>query len=329
MSPTTDQLVPTQVTLDSPSSMHSEGLARSLPPAPTPEGLPAPPPARDLPDEYGDTKICLLVRDPEWVFAYWEINDGDRARLGIPRSGHGKRLLIRCYKVTGRAWPSEGAHYFFDVDISPYSSNWYIRLPETGQTWVAELAIVDEAGNYTPVCVSNLAASPTGFISDDVDADWMTVEETYLRLYGLTGRAGARGGAGGIGGVGAVGGSEGLARQISRQLQVGLRTGELGLSSAALQGSSEMFTDRNAGAPPKRKDFWLNVHTELVLYGATEPDARVTVAGQPVQLRPDGTFTLRFALPDGEQILRVHATNNDGDMERTITPVVSRKTRND
>jgi hypothetical protein len=127
-----------------------------------------------------------------------------------------------------------------------------------------------------------------------------------------------------------LGGSEGLARQISRHLQVGLRTGEFGLSSAALQGSSELFGDRSAGAAPsKRKDFWLNVHTELVLYGATEPDARVTVAGQPVQLRPDGTFTLRFALPDGEQILRVHATNNDGDMERTITPVVIRKTRND
>jgi hypothetical protein len=46
-------------------------------------------------------------------------------------------------------------------------------------------------------------------------------------------------------------------------------------------------------------------------------------------LRPDGTFTLRFALPDGEQILRVHAVNKDGDMERTITPVVTRKTRTD
>jgi hypothetical protein len=303
-------------------------VARTLPPSPTPEGLPAPPAARDLPDEYGDTKICLMVRDPEWVYAYWEVNDGDRSRLGIPRTGHNKRLIVRLYKVSGRAWPSEGAHYFFDVEVSPYSANWYIRLPETGQDWIAELAALDENGNYIPICASNLATSPNGYISEDVDSEWMTVEETYLRLYGMAG--GKMGKDGRVtGAAGTAGGSEGLARQISRQLQAGLRTGDFSLSSAALQGSSEGFAERGGNSTPKRKDFWLNVHTELVLYGATDPDATVTVAGQPVQLRPDGTFTLRFALPDGEQILRVHATNRDGDMERTITPVVTRKTRND
>jgi hypothetical protein len=204
-----------------------------------------------------------------------------------------------------------------------------MRLPETGQGWVAELAVVDEHGSYTAVCVSNLASSPTGYISDDLDADWMTVEETYLRLFGLAGKDGTSAGSGRAFGAGGLGGSEGLARQISRQLQTGLRTMDLNLSSAALQGGSEGIIERSGGVPAKRKDFWLNVHTELVLYGATEHDAKVTVAGQPIQLRPDGTFTLRFALPDGEQILRVHATNNDGDLERTITPVVTRRTRND
>jgi hypothetical protein len=321
-----DPILNVNLTPGATSSMTSEGALRTLPPVPTPEGLPSPPAARDLPDEYGDTKICLLVRDPEWLYAYWEINDHDRARFGIPRTGHNKRLLVRCFKVTDRAWPSEGAHYFFDVDISPYSSNWYIRLPETGQAWVAELAIVDEQGNYIPVCASNRANSPTGSISDDLDADWMTVEETYLRLYGL---AAGRSTSTRTPGFGSLGASEGLARQISRQLQIGLRTGELTLSSAALPNSSEALVNRGDRSDKQRKDFWLNVHTELILYGATEPDAKVTVAGEPVELRPDGTFTLRFALPDGDQILRVHAVNNDGDMERTITPLVTRRTRND
>ena len=34
------------------------------------------------------------------------------------------------------------------------------------------------------------------------------------------------------------------------------------------------------------------------LDGATEPDAAVTIGGRKIQLRKDGTFSFRFALPD-------------------------------
>src|ERR1043166_5379697 len=61
-----------------------------------------PAPQRELPLEYGDTKIVLLVRDPEWIFAYWEVNDATRQELRIPREGHSRRIVIRCLNITGR-----------------------------------------------------------------------------------------------------------------------------------------------------------------------------------------------------------------------------------
>ncbi|MDD5174552.1 MAG: DUF4912 domain-containing protein, partial [Candidatus Omnitrophica bacterium] len=72
--------------------------------------------------------------------------------------------------------------------------------------------------------------------------------------------------------------------------------------------------------------FWLVVNTELIVYGATEPDAKLTVQGKEIKLQPDGTFTLRFALPDGKQVIPVEATSSDGIDHRKITPVVTRKT---
>jgi hypothetical protein len=60
---------------------------------------------------------------------------------------------------------------------------------------------------------------------------------------------------------------------------------------------------------------------------ATEPDARVTFQGRPIPLNPDGTFSFRFALPDGKQNFPIHATNADGDLSRSIEFVVSRETR--
>jgi hypothetical protein len=48
-----------------------------------------------------------------------------------------------------------------------------------------------------------------------------------------------------------------------------------------------------------------------VLYGATEPDAQVSIGGREINLRPDGTFSYRFALPDGQYDLLVKALSAD------------------
>ena len=63
----------------------------------------------------------------------------------------------------------------------------------------------------------------------------------------------------------------------------------------------------------KARGFWLMVNTELIVYGQTEPDAKLTVADQPVSLKPDGSFSLRFFLPDGKQVIPVVATSSDGE----------------
>ncbi|MBI1176454.1 DUF4912 domain-containing protein [bacterium] len=68
------------------------------------------------------------------------------------------------------------------------------------------------------------------------------------------------------------------------------------------------------GAAPREleRSFWFNVNAELVVYGATEPTARVSIGGRVIRLRRDGTFSYRFALPDGEYQLPITAESADG-----------------
>lgn len=66
----------------------------------------------------------------------------------------------------------------------------------------------------------------------------------------------------------------------------------------------------------RRKGFWFRVNAELIIYGSTEPDARVTIGGRPIRLREDGTFSYRFALPDGSYELPAVAISRDGDDAR-------------
>lgn len=68
--------------------------------------------------------------------------------------------------------------------------------------------------------------------------------------------------------------------------------------------------------PLENRGFWLNVNAELVIYGATEPDAKVAIGGRPIRLRPDGTFSYRFALPDGSYQLPVTAVSPEGEVRQ-------------
>jgi hypothetical protein len=138
-------------------------------------------------------------------------------------------------------------------------------------------------------------------MSDQLDVEWMMPEEEYWKMFSLSG------------GFGVGKGSLEVRELIKRRLEEQVSSG--GISSAA------SFYRR-----PAERKFWLVVNCELIVYGATEPDANLTVQGKPIRLRPDGTFTLRFALPDGRQVIPVEATSSDGVDRRRITPIVTRKT---
>jgi hypothetical protein len=93
-----------------------------------------------------------------------------------------------------------------------------------------------------------------------------------------------------------------------------MNVGELGgLSSAPTSPAGAVAgifspLGKPAGQP---KGFWFNVNAELIVYGATESDATVSIGGRKVNLRPDGSFSYRFALPDGRYEMPVVAISAD------------------
>lgn len=81
-----------------------------------------------------------------------------------------------------------------------------------------------------------------------------------------------------------------------------------------------------SGQAGKPRSFWFNVNAELIIYGATEPEAAVMIGNRRIKLRPDGTFSLRFALPDGEFELPVTAVAADHSESRSAGLRFSRET---
>ncbi len=275
--------------------------ARPQPPAPAAQHIPEPPP------RYGITRLVLMARDPDWAFSYWEITQETIQQVMQRIGAHNwnqARHILRVYDVTSVEFNGSNAHRSWDVEISPYASSWYLHMPESDRSYIADIGLITPYGEFVMLARSNPITMPRAGVSDVLDEEWATIN--YEELFRLSGglQAGALGG-----------GSAFMMEEISKRLRSELEMGSMAVSS---------FSGRPAGE--KEKKFWLIVNTELIVYGATEPDAKVTVQDVPVRLNPDGTFSLRFALPDGQQVIPVKALSVDGTMEQKITPIVKRTT---
>ena len=262
---------------------------------------------QELPFGYGRDRIVLQVRDPWWIHAYWEITSAtfERLRERLRDVFYSAKRVIRVYDISQIVFDGKNAHRFFDIEVSDEANNWYIDVGGPGRSWCVDFGLRLHNGEFIAVARSNTVHTPLEGPSWITDEEWMIPEDLFARLYGM-----------GFG----LGRSSPVGKAWQERVKMVLFSGAL-----ASPGITSLSSPVKK-IPGERK-FWLVVNTELIVYGATEPDAKVTVQGRPINLRQDGTFTLRFALPDGKQVIPVKAVSSDSIEERTITPIVTKETK--
>ena len=263
--------------------------------APAPKEMRLP----ELPRGYGDNTIWLMVRDPNCLYTYWEIRSEVEqqalSRLGGVRND--VTSVLRVYDLTYRAKPA-----FFDITLQNMADDWYVQVG-ANRCYVIEIGLRHRDGRFIALARSNEVTTPRDGMSEVMDEEWMDID--FDKVYALSG-----------------GFQVGLSSQEMRKLMQQRLEGAVTSGSGAGHLSSLSSPSR----AQKDRKFWFVLDCELIVYGATEPDATVTINGSPVQLRPDGTFTLRYALPDGRVRVDARAHSADGVEERVIIPDVERKT---
>src|SRR6201997_1840193 len=75
-----------------------------------------------------------------------------------------------------------------------------------------------------------------------------------------------------------------------------------------------------------QREFFMHVNAEVIFYGGTHPEAKVTVDGQPIQLQPDGTFRYHFIFPDRDFEIPIVAVSPDGKETRSAVLFFRRET---
>ncbi|MFB0527992.1 MAG: DUF4912 domain-containing protein [bacterium] len=138
-----------------------------------------------LKERYGETKIALLPRDPRWIYAYWEIDEASREEVRRKRGEEifsKSRLTLRFYDVTDIIFNGRNAHKQFDVKVYSQIGNWYFQAPESGRTYLSDIGLLTEKGEFITLARSNSVSLPKGKISEIADEEWMIVKEEFEKL---------------------------------------------------------------------------------------------------------------------------------------------------
>lgn len=274
-----------------------------------------------LPTDYGDTKITILPRDPICIFAYWSIS---KQYLDKLKKEYGEflfvdsKLVVRIYDTTDINFDGNNANRYFDVFVTPSSNSWYINVGEFNRSWCADLGYLAKDGKFIPVARSNKVSMPRYGVSNITDEQWALLQIEFEKLLNFSG-------------VDKIGMSSFDIAKLMRERWEEIVSISLPSSHSNISSSSSMsrptFIQQKKQVHEKDKRFWLRADTEIIINGATDPDANLTLKGHPIKLSADGSFSVRFYLPNGEDKYTIEAVSGDGTMKKTITFEINKKTK--
>jgi len=314
----------------------------------------------ELPEAYGTKRLLLAARDPRWLYAHWDLTRDQLKEYNALSAD--RHLVIRVYKDQVRGRPlneihvhPESRNWFINVPeggtkylaqlgyfsakkdwvtistsaatltppdtMSADVSVWFETLPaELRFTELLELVKAAVKENVPLMeAIQQLRASGYKGLPDPTRAGtrrWTAAQDKALselitmdRLRRVW--------------IGSLEITELIRRQLLHE-RSSLVSSMFSIPSS-WSGAVSSFSSP-LGGWERKKGFWFNVNAELIIYGATEPDAEVKIGDRVIRLRPDGTFSFRFSLPDGRYDLPAQATSADGTDNRRAALAFSRAT---
>ena len=281
------------------------------------------------------TRVVFLPRDPQWAYVFWEISDSDRRQA---QSEGAAFLCLRLADVTGLENGSSHPHTLQEVPVDSHSTEWYLPVPLCDRDYRVELGYKTES-KWISLAFSSVARVPALHPSDQILDQFvpfsLEATPTAAPVQPVS-----------MPGPNPEPTDSKLHERLYQSATTHFRSRRVG--SEILHESDSMGSDQRGlndsgvglwasgrnesglgGVAPRQRSFWLVADAELIVYGATDPSARLTIGKEDVPLSSDGTFRIQVPFRDGEQVYAIEATAADGEQKRNITLNFERVTPED
>ncbi len=249
-------------------------------------------------------RLVVMVRDPFWLHAFWELTrkSVERAEAALGQDWHGAKPVLRLLRVGGQNTTTTTESLVRTIEIHGGVNNWYIHVESPPQSFRLDIGYQGPSGRFHSLARSNVVTTPKAGAADELDENWTDVAENFEKIWAMSSNGNGNSG------------------ELQELFEERLRR-PMGDPVISRFGAGA------TGVGNGRKQFGFEVDAEMIIYGQTEPNANVTLQGDPVQLRPDGSFTVRFNLPNCRQVIPAVASTADGVEQRTVVLAVERNTK--
>ena len=278
------------------------------------EMAPAPRPA-------AETRVVFLPRDPQWAYVFWDISEDDRNNA---LHAGASQLCLRVADVTGLAGGSTHPHTLQEVVVDSHATEWYLPVPLSDRDYRVELGY-RKGGGWISLAYSSVARVPSLHPSEQILDQFVPFS---LDTFPTSGSASLPTPAEAVD----TGLHERLYQSATSQWRRLGRGSEAfhEIDSDSAAGAGGAFSASGVGGVGSRqRSFWLVADAELIVYGATDPAARLSIGGEEVPLSADGTFRVQVPFRDGQQLYPIEALAADGEQKRSITMEFRRSTPED
>ena len=283
-------------------------------------------PVASLAKEKINTKVVFLPRDPEWAYVFWQISEVDREKA---QSLGAIKLCLRLYDATGTGDVKLNQGTLREITVDSYSTEWYLPIPLSDRDYKVELGY-KYGFQWMSLAFSSVSRVPGSHPSEQVldkfvpfnlegtssetaetipTSQGQEVNGLHERLYQAATNYPIRR---------KVGSEEFMEDMNSKTLKSNLTDSGAGQWSSGLNESGI--------GNVKNRSFWLVADAELIVYGATDPSAKLTIGDEEIPLAADGTFRLQVPFRDGTQKYEIKAVDSFGEQDKSITMKFDRVT---
>lgn len=131
-----------------------------------------------LPQRYDEDRLVLMVKDPEWLYAYWEISKNTKKHFLEKTNDQAwdeSTPVLRIFNL------NDDSH--FDINIDDQADNWYIRINKPNCSFRGEIGRIYQ-GKYFGLISSNHISTPAFGFSEEIDPTWSPNREIWQSLEG-------------------------------------------------------------------------------------------------------------------------------------------------
>ena len=254
----------------------------------------------------GQDRLILMVRDPYWLHAHWDITrqSVDRAKASLAENWHTVKPILRLLKMEDSGTTSNAETVAKDIEIHGGVRNWYIEVDNPPSRFRMLMGYITAGERFYELARSNTVITPAPGGKSATDDHWADIAKDAEHIYAMSGGYGDDTQTGDL--------TEVFEEQLKRTMDADVLS---------------QFGSGAEGSLKRHKHFHFDVDAELIVFGSTHPEAHVAVGTEPVKVRTDGSFSIRMPLPDRRQVLAATAKSRDGVDEQTVVIAVERNTK--